>query len=217
MSIILAKPYKGQILRGTWEVTLKIDGVRAIYKEGKPYSRSNKLFRGLPEGLEGDYEFFVKDFKTSISIATTLLEDKDTSNFKYNHCFYSLSPLDTRLKITNLTDPTNAVIESLLDVVNERGDEGLVLRQESTWLKVKPEETFDVKITGIIEGKGKHSGMLGAFVTPMGKVGTGFTDKERKDFFTDSLIGTTIEVSCLELTEDNKFRHPRFVTLREDK
>nr|WP_283842052.1 hypothetical protein [Bradyrhizobium sp. KB893862 SZCCT0404] len=106
-----------------------------------------------------------------------------------------------------------------------KGYEGLVLRQGDVWLKVKPTETYDVLVTGIIEGTGKHKGRMGALMTPMGKVGTGFSDAERVTFWNyckepddgRGIMGETIEVECMKLTDDGKFRHPRFVRVRPDK
>ena len=62
-------------------------------------------------------------------------------------------------------------------------------------------------------------GVLGAFLTPMGKVGTGFTDGERGQFWRErnQLLSQMVEVSCMQVTSDGKFRHPRFVRLRPDK
>jgi ATP-dependent DNA ligase len=81
-----------------------------------------------------------------------------------------------------------------------------------------------VTVTEIIEGTGKHKGRMGALMTPMGKVGTGFTDQERKEWWgRKALLGNhptlawLIEVECMQLTPDGKFRHPRFLRIRYDK
>jgi ATP-dependent DNA ligase len=50
----------------------------------------------------------------------------------------------------------------------------------------------------------------------MGKVGTGFSDAMRKEDW-NSRIGEFIEVECMQLTPDGKFRHPRFLKRRWDK
>ena len=50
-----------------------------------------------------------------------------------------------------------------------------------------------------------------------GDIGTGFTDQEREQFTEEFIINKTIEVSCMMLTPDGKFRHPRYERLREDK
>ena len=69
----------------------------------------------------------------------------------------------------------------------------------------------------MVEGTGKYVGMLGAFVTPMGRVGTGLTDAQRVEFFGDHMIGQTIEVEAMEVTGDGKLRHARFLRHRFDK
>jgi DNA ligase-1 len=81
---------------------------------------------------------------------------------------------------------------------------------------------------------------MGALLTPRGKVGTGFTDKQREEWYEWFMTqpcgiydeagekptrfelladgaAPTIEVDCWELTKDGKFRHPRYIRLREDK
>jgi ATP-dependent DNA ligase len=83
--------------------------------------------------------------------------------------------------------------------------------------KVKKQETIDVVVTDIQPGAGKYVGKMGALITSMGKVGTGFSDKQREAFNDTSVIGRTIEVGCMEVTKDNKFRHPRFIRFRPDK
>ena len=48
--------------------------------------------------------------------------------------------------------------------------------------------------------------------------GTGFTDKDRTTLWNtrDSLIGKIVEVEAMEMTVAGKFRHPRFIRIRED-
>ncbi len=84
-------------------------------------------------------------------------------------------------------------------------------------IKFKKSYTYDVEVIGLEEGKGRNKGILGAFITPNGNVGTGLTDKERIQYYNKHMIGTIIEVGCMELTETGKFRHPRFIRVRDDK
>lgn len=96
-------------------------------------------------------------------------------------------------------------------------------KRSYSWLKIKNEETMDMTITGYIEGEGKYVGKLGAFTATFGdisaKVGGGFTDKEREEFWVnkDEMVGRTIEVEYHEITPDKSLRHPRYVKLRPDK
>lgn len=132
---------------------------------------------------------------------------------------YSLDPLDERLILANVLAPSADYIKKCLAAARSHGHEGLVLRQGDIWLKVKPEETYDVKITGFIEGTGRNKGRLGAVMTERGKVGVGFSDQDRKYIWENQncLMEETMEVSCMQLTESGKFRHARFVRLRPDK
>jgi ATP-dependent DNA ligase len=134
---------------------------------------------------------------------------------------YGLDQLDPRLHWGQLTNPTADDIRAGLQRANDLGHEGIVLRQGNLWIKVKPEETHDVAITGFIEGQGKHTGRLGHVTTAKGAVGSGFTDTEREILWTeaqaDRLVGQVIEVSCLQISPAGQFRHPFFVRMRPDK
>ncbi len=215
--MIKAKPWNGKDLKGEWEITLKIDGVRMLRDEdGKPVSRSGKPLYNLdhvPPEIT-DAEIFCKDWETSVSMVRT--HDAEPVPLE---CVYSLSPLDERL-YSDTWNPSNGIpapfIQGYLQSMVEDGYEGLVLRQGDKWLKVKPKETYDVLVTGQVEGTGKYKGKLGAFETVMGKVGTGFTDEQREEFW-NIRRPTIIEVECMSLTKNGKFRHPRFVRVRWDK
>jgi hypothetical protein len=240
--MIKAKAWNGKDLKGTWEVTLKIDGVRALFvltevgpmwlsRAGKPLYN----IEAIPTpGGPTDCEVYLPTFKDTIRAVRTKSPKDDTPQIRPEH-LYGLDPLDSRLKgsackgLPNSVEaPTAARIRQMLKAANFAGYEGLVLRQGDKWLKVKPEETHDVLVTGAIEGTGKHAGRLGALMTAKGKVGTGFSDTERQDLWLwfqtghdgeceRPLEGVTIEVSCMHFTKDGKFRHPRFVRMRPDK
>lgn len=211
--MIKPKNWKGTDLRGTWHVTRKIDGVRALINDGVALSRNDKPLYNLQDIPDGDYEIFLGDWENSVSAVRT----KNGASAVNVDSAYSLDPLDDRLSICELTNPTKESIQSMLLAVLESGDEGLVLRKGDKWLKVKPADNFDVKIIGLNEGKGRNAGRLGAFITDMGNVGSGLTDELREKYWDESLIGQTIEVECWELTKAGKFRHPRFKRLRWDK
>jgi len=91
------------------------------------------------------------------------------------------------------------------------------------WLKIKPFVTVEARIIGVLEGKGKHLGRLGAFEIQLldsgtqARVGTGFDDKQRDVFWKNrkKMIGTIIEVKIQE--GDISARHPSFVRLRPDR
>ena len=136
---------------------------------------------------------------------------------KDEEVFELLPNIDERLKIDSVSNPTKELIQSIFDKYHNLGHEGLILFNGTKRLKVKNEETFDIKILDIFEGKGKNINKLGGFVTKMGNVGTGLNDRDRIKFYSKDMVGQIIEVKCMEITPDGKFRHPVFLRLREDK
>ena len=117
------------------------------------------------------------------------------------------------------------------------GYEGIMLKdvdalyhskRSAHWLKLKPTITVDLKVVEIEEGTGKHEGKLGALVcegVDDGKlikvnVGSGLSDDQRDEFWTDTIVGNVVEVKADAVTQsrDNNgeysLRFPRFVRFR---
>lgn len=214
--MIKSKLWKGEDLKGQWEVTLKIDGVRMLRDDaGNPVSRSGKPLYNLdhlPKEIT-DAEIYAGDWERSISLVRTSVNGRPV---RMEHV-YPLDPIDDRLAMGTYEDPTSEFLSELLSAVVGQGYEGLVIRKGKQWLKVKPKESADVRITGIQPGTGKHEGKLGAFLTEHGKVGTGFTDEQREELNSEEYIGAIAEVEYMHVTPNNKMRHPRFIRIREDK
>jgi DNA ligase-1 len=133
----------------------------------------------------------------------------------------------------------------LYNGMRDRGLEGIIVKSHQTfyakkrsvaWLKVKGEESADLKVTGAFEGEGKYVGMLGGlYVDRNGvqvAVGGGFSDDQRVEFWAafrseqehgpacsdgGEIVGRTIEVVYHEVTPDGSLRHPRFKRFRDDK
>jgi len=209
--------WNGKDLKGAYEFSYKIDGVRMLRDEdGKPVSRSGKPLYNLEDvpAYIVDAEIFLKDWETSVSMVRTKYTDEKVP-VEY---VYELDRIDPRLDLYTIMDPCVEFIEEALNDAVSEGYEGLILRNVETnrWLKVKPSDNYDVEVIGTTEGTGKYEGKLGALVTNMGKVGTGLTDEDRSKPI-DSWIGKTIEVECMGLTKNGKFRHPRYVRDRWDK
>lgn len=223
-NIINPRSWNGKALAGDWLVTLKVDGVRAIWRDGRGWlSRANKELHNIPpwrEGRSRDCEVFVNNFRDTIRATRSRFPRSDTPSIAPEH-LYGLDLLDQRLHWGILTDPTPADIRAQLRHANGLGYEGVVLRQGEYWVKVKPSETHDVIVTGYTEGRGKHRGRLGLVTTVKGAVGSGFTDRDREILWAEAeagrLVGQVIEVSCMQFTPAGQFRHPVFVRMRPDK
>jgi DNA ligase D-like protein (predicted ligase)/DNA ligase D-like protein (predicted 3'-phosphoesterase) len=118
--------------------------------------------------------------------------------------------------------------------------------RSSAWLKIRVDKTCDCVIAGYTPGRGGRSPAFGALLlglyeggelVPVGKVGTGFSDRllaELTEKFAP--LVTTVpqlpgisrrvvwlepilvcEVGYMEVTRDRKLRIPRFIRLRIDK
>lgn len=90
--------------------------------------------------------------------------------------------------------------------------------QEATPTKAKFRPDQDAIITGVTEGKGKHTGRMGALqVTLPGKdavthVGTGLSDKLREEISKnpDAYIGRAVKVHTQQVFPSGKMRAPSF-------
>jgi DNA ligase-1 len=109
-------------------------------------------------------------------------------------------------------------------VVLKERDSLYAFKRSKTWLKVKPILTADCEIVGMVEGKGKYAGVLGALeIRPEGSTMTtmcsGMTDKERKGFWLHECryIGQTVEVKYRGVHKSGRLIEPRFVRMRPDK
>lgn len=214
------KNWDGKDLKGTYDFTIKIDGIRLHVDNGMYTSRSGKPLYNLTKGLsDGIYEIFTGEFKETIEIVRSNVNP--IRNIALKEIYPLFPTISHKLYLSTIKNPTIKNINYLMAEIKKEGYEGLVLRHHETgnYIKVKTKYTHDSIITGYVEGKGRLKGKLGKFTTTMGDCGTGYSDKLREELWAlkDELIGTYIEVECMELTPNGKFRHPRFVRLRPDK
>ena len=108
------------------------------------------------------------------------------------------------------------------------GYEGIVIRnknsdyafeKESVYVcKVKPIQTFELEIIGVIPGEGKRKNKLRAFICNYkGKkvrVGGGLNEKQREDFLKEP--PKWIEVKAKGETSAGLLREPIFIRARDD-
>lgn len=220
---LAAKYYEeGLDMTGTWEISLKIDGIRYIRnKDRVPCTRQgtpalSHVAVTMPQHMD-DCELFRKDWSTSMSLKAGTIDVCSTD-------WYSLYPTDDRLIINReAVNPTHEQIVELLRNVLKAGHEGLVFKSNNIWVKVVPTRTVDVRITGWYEGNGRLKGTLGGFTTNYGKVGGGFSDDQRHAIWNvimknpKDVAGKIIECQYREKTTGNKMRMPVFIRFRFDK
>ncbi|RWI35450.1 RNA ligase family protein [Mesorhizobium sp.] len=125
-----------------------------------------------------------------------------------------------------------------------KNPDGLYDKKKSYgWMKIKPEETEDLRIIGWFEGKPhtKLEGMFAGFLVDRNgvevRVGGGFSDDLREECDKECKAktagqepviergikkryfdgGRLAEVEFAEVTPDGSLRHPRFIRFRDDK
>src|SRR5215510_13990232 len=95
------RAWNGQTPPGDWLVTLKVDGVRAIWRDQQGwFSRANKPLYNIPPRQQGsarDCELFVGTFRDTIRATRTKFLNSNTPPIQLKH-LYGLEPLDARLR-----------------------------------------------------------------------------------------------------------------------
>lgn len=113
------------------------------------------------------------------------------------------------------------------------GYEGLVIKRHNYdgWWKMKPAQTCDTVVTGVIWGNGKYQGQIGSLVVslynPIEKKWyevasvSGMDDEMRRSLSEwhnrGDLVGQVVEITYQELAGRGGLKHPRFRRLRDDK
>lgn len=127
---------------------------------------------------------------------------------------------------------TAADLFTLRDELIGKGYEGAMIKnldapyrfkRSDDLLKFKNFLDADGEVVDFFEGRGKYKGMLGGLIFEIDsvqtRVGSGFNDEMRNDFWNirRSLIGKTIEVKYQEKTKYGVLRFPTFIRFRHDK
>jgi len=122
---------------------------------------------------------------------------------------------------------THADLQALLHKTVRMGGEGLILHRGASLyraerntdlLKVKLHDDAEARVAGHVMGRGRNEGRLGALLveTPQGqrfKLGTGFTDAQRKD---PPAIGTWVTYRFNGTNPSGLPRFARFMRVRID-
>ena len=128
------------------------------------------------------------------------------------------------------------VIPKLLEEMNQKGKEGLMLnvsdgkyqcKRTDVLLKIKSMNTMDCKIIGFEDGTGKYEGMLGALILDYKgyelRCGSGFTDEDRKEIWNnkEKYLGKIAEIQYFRESHNQdgglSVSFPVFICIRHDK
>ena len=126
-------------------------------------------------------------------------------------------------------------MKQMFQNIVSQGGEGIMLRDPKSLyqqkrtknlLKVKPTDDAEAVIENMVEGQGKDSGRMGALKVHLAKnpsikfkIGSGFTDKLRQDFWNkkEHYIGNEVTFGYKGLTAKGVPRHPVFIRKKLDK
>jgi ATP-dependent DNA ligase len=155
------------------------------------------------------------------------------------HAFQEVRPKLLRLVPAETCPHFDSVedLEAFVKKLNDRGYEGCVFKRRdghylfgkkaaNEWVKGVLDETLDLVVSHVVEGKGKLKGCVGAFVcalpgAPNGVVevapGRATHDQLRHWWEKPEERPLMIEVLFKSKTKDGSLRHPRFKRSRWDK
>ena len=125
-------------------------------------------------------------------------------------------------------------IDNYYKFIIARGGEGVILRDKyayyqpgkrnKTMIKLKQGVSFDLRVVKVVLGTGKYASKMGSLICEDAKgtrvnVGTGFSDKEREEYFNKSwyIVGKIVQIDAMAVSTGGVLREPRFCGIRRDK
>lgn len=251
--VMLCKKFEASKVVFPCYVEPKLDGIRGTVSNGRFFTRNGLIIQGLEvleEELkslpqhEWDGELTIPGY-TFQKASGLLRSDESTPTAVFTIFAARDASLNELLKKgLRRETPNIAFISAVLcyrlpDVYHEYerfrelGFEGAIVKNPHykyagkrswDWMKLKPTEDGEFKITGLYEGEGKYAGMLGGITVDFhGKpndVGTGFSDEQRYEFWNNPdkcPVGKMAHIEYMEKTDDGNMRHSRFKDIRWDK
>ena len=199
--VMLAKPLEWHRVKYPCVSTVKLDGVRAIYRNGAFYTRNGKILHGLEAlagrlsgapVLDGELVCPGMDFQTSSGALRSFAE---TPNAQFHIIDLPEHPsrsfIERMIAARNLvtenvfvipwcTVNSSEQIEKLYRSVLGFGFEGVVVKpmeyeyvdkRSFDWMKLKAINTVDARIVDIFEGTGKYSSSAGGVIIQMPDTG----------------------------------------------
>lgn len=249
-NLLLLKSYKNDMNITNWLISEKLDGVRAYWDGKELISRSGKAF-AVPDWFTKDFPMFEidgelwtkrGDFENIISIV-----NKQASHEGWKKISYQIfevpnqeAGLLARLNVLEKWLAKNpnefikvlpqkvcngsAHLKELLDEVEKKGAEGLVVREPnalyaakrtSKALKVKNFQDDECVVKGYTKGHGKFEGLVGALICEWKdrvlKIGSGLSNEDRKN---SPKIDENITFKYNGLTKYGNPKFPVFLKVR---
>lgn len=203
---------------------------------GDVFSATSRIIR--KDGVKKGLRFHVFDIRSHTTAEGDVILASYADRRKTLETLLETSNTDLVVLTSALYtgDDTNQISE-WMKVAMERGWEGLMLnvnkapyenKRSQSLLKIKEFFSSDLMCTGMAEGTGKNKGSLGAIIVDYKgytvSVGSGFSDAERKQFWSepDAIVGKIVEIRYFEESKNSKndelsLRFPTFSRVRLDK
>lgn len=242
LSKMLYRPVQHQDYLIDGELLMRTDTGRVMErKKGNGLLTKIQRGKGTPEIMENVFAVVwdiipLKDWEQGLCSIPyqerfKFLRENFNKGFEKYGAYERLQMINS--KVVNDFDQAVAFFTEML----EAGKEGAIVKNlDGIWkptkashqVKFKNESSGELIIKKVIGGTGKYRGMLGSFFCASSdgllevNVGTGFTDAQRKEYFTDELVDTIIEVKFNELISSERSNImsmflPVAIKLRPDK
>lgn len=195
--------------------------------KGENFNETSKIVRSSKKIKDGKHiKFYIFDIIDVNEYTFRKFKTKYSERYRIYKNLFSKCDDIFIVDSEKCIDNTN-VWKKAQDFLN-KGYEGAVIKdldgvykcgRSRSIQRLKFTDTVDIKITGFYEGEGKHLGKLGGVICGDNRVGSGFSDEERKNIWDNQkkFLGVTIEVKFQEKTEAGALRFPTFVRFRYDK
>ena len=246
--LLASEKYDG--VRAIW------DGSQLKSRSNKNFYAPDWFLQLLPSDHALDGELYIKrgSFENTFSVVSKKIPvDDEWKQIKYmlfDLPSSSEKPFENRLsELHDIIPRSNSRLQvakhtlvksrehmdTMLRDILSKGGEGIMLRNPASMyqqkrtknlLKVKPNDDAEAVIVGMVEGKGKDSGRLGALEVVLKsdnsikfKIGSGLTDQLRENLWSNknSYIGDTVTFGYTGVTKYGVPRHPVFIRKRVDK
>jgi len=188
-----------------WTQRGDFENIVSIVNTKEASDRWDKLYFMVFEVPEQDGDFFER-----LGVLQAYLKEHKADKIK----------IVKQIRIGNQNE-----VKVYFDRLVHEGAEGVVIRdpqlpyyvgRTKEALKYKPYKDAECKVVSVVEGSGKYKGMMGAlkcdFDGKIIKIGSGFSDKERKLAWSR---GTRISFKYYGLTRLGNPKYPVFLRLRK--
>lgn len=235
----VGRKYEGCVTDGELTGDTFNDAVSIFRSDATATTGNYQLFDILPMAALTDKAYVSDDFKVRRETLKAVL---DHANAEAARTF---APMDKVLRSQSYLVNSKEETWTMYYEARKNNLEGLIIKapegkwqrkRSNDWLKIKAQETLDLRVIGAFEGEGEKEGTLGGLIVDYNgvdvRVGSGYTDAvsdqlwamflrdlARRDAGDDDyeLLGFLAEVQYQEVTPAGSLRHPVFIRMRRDK